>query len=298
MKIVVLLSTWNGEKYLRQQITSILAQKVDGTVEILVRDDGSADNTARIVDELNDGRIRMLCGPNLGAKRSFMALLQEAMQIDAEYVAFADQDDIWLPGKLQRAITQLQDGSGPALYCSALQLVDEELHPLDTYRFPEMPRFESSFLANCATGCTCVINREMLNRLASQPNMDEILMHDWWLYLVAAAFGRVVYDSESYILYRQHAANQIGMRTGWAGMVYRTRQFLKRSPKPSRLSQAQEFQRLYGKQLTEAQSHYLAQLVACDRSLLARLHFMVTHRPRRRAVFDELVSTMTFVLGR
>jgi hypothetical protein len=147
-----------------------------------------------------------------------MALLNEALRSTTDYIAFADQDDVWLPEKLQRATRMLSDVTGPARYCSALHLVDEALRPLSFYQFVDAIGFEEAFLTNCATGCTCVINRDLLALLATQPNIDRILMHDWWLYLVAAAFVTVVYDHESYIHHRQHATNQIGMRTELASL--------------------------------------------------------------------------------
>jgi glycosyltransferase involved in cell wall biosynthesis len=298
MKIMVLLSTWNGEKYVKEQLASILAQQVDGTVEVLVRDDGSCDDTVRIVEEINDGRIRIIHGENLGTRGSFMALIGEAARGDADYIAFADQDDFWLPNKLQRATSKLSELTCPALYCSALNLVDEQLRSLGIYRFVDVPSFEASFLTNCATGCTCVINRDMLDLLAVTPIVDKILMHDWWLYLVATTFGSVVYDDEPYILYRQHAMNQVGMRTGLASLLYRTRLFLRRRPTPSRLTQAREFQRIYVHRLSARNERYLRQLVACEGRAFARLRFVFTQRPQRRVILEEVVSLITFLFGR
>ena len=298
MKMLVLLSTWNGSRYVREQLASILAQKVDGTLEVLVRDDGSSDDTIQIIEEMNDGRVRVIRGENLGAKGSFMALLANAANSSADYVALADQDDVWLPGKLQRAVSKLAELDGPALYCSTLKLVDDKLQPLDEYRFVDNVGFESSFLVNCVTGCTCVVNRGLLGLLSGKPEIGQILMHDWWLYIVAASFGRVVYDEESYILYRQHASNQVGMRTGLAALIHRTRQFLKRPSVPSRLTQAHEFERIYGHRLSAANQRYLAQLVACEGRPFARLRFAVTRRPRRRVLFDDFVALLTFLVGR
>jgi glycosyltransferase involved in cell wall biosynthesis len=298
MKILVLLSTWNGGRYVREQLASILAQQVNGTLEVLVRDDGSSDGTINIVEGMNDGRIRVIRGKNLGAKGSFMALVGEAARSDADYIALADQDDVWLPGKLQRAVSMLADAQGPLLYCSALNLVDDQLQPLDVYRVLDSVSFESSFLVNCVTGCTCVFNRDLLNLVSVQPDIGQVLMHDWWLYLVVASFGQVVYDQEPLILYRQHSSNQVGMRTGLAALIHRTRQFLKRPSVPSRLTQAREFQRVYGHRLPQAKQHYLGRLVACEGRPFTRLHFALMHRPRRRVFLEDFVSLLTFLVGR
>lgn len=298
MKVIVLLSTWNGSKYLRQQIDSILAQTVDGDMEVLVRDDGSKDDTVKIVEEMNDGRIHLIRGKNLGAKGSFMALIGEAMHGNADYFAFADQDDYWLPGKLQRAVEELGKAGGPALYCSALNLVDDALQPLDSYRLAGVIGFEAAFLTNCATGCTCVMNRDLLAFLAERPEVGNIMMHDWWLYLVAAAFGKVLYDHESHILYRQHAGNQIGMQTGMASLLSRARRLTKRSVLPSRFSQAREFQRIYGDRLPVEKQRYLEKLLSCERNTIARIRYFFTLRPRRNSLMENIASSFTFLIGR
>ena len=127
--ITVLMSTYNGEKYLHEQIDSILRQQ-GVKVNLLVRDDGSTDNTLAILDKYQEeGLLTFYTGENLGPQRSFLHLLQQAPQSD--YYAFADQDDIWLEDKLSTGIKQLQnDKEKPALYFSQTQLTDEELNPI------------------------------------------------------------------------------------------------------------------------------------------------------------------------
>ncbi|MDQ9170126.1 glycosyltransferase family 2 protein [Oxalobacteraceae bacterium R-40] len=299
LKIIVLLSTWNGQRYVKQQINSILRQTVEGgIVELLIRDDGSQDDTVKIIKKIDDKRIRVIKGKNLGVRGSFFALLTEVAASNADYVAFADQDDIWLPGKLQRAVNQLRKANEAALYCSALNLVDDNLHPLGKYRFQDAPAFEGAFLANCATGCTCVINHELLSLLKASPNLNNILMHDWWLYLVASSFGKVIYDEESHIYYRQHANNQVGMRTGVKSLIFRTKQNLQRKPYPSRMTQAKEFLACYGQLLPHKKRIYIEKFLECENSLIARAKFIYVDRPRRSGLLNEGVALIMFVLGR
>jgi len=298
MNLLILLSTWNGAKYLHQQITSILSQEYNGQLSLLIRDDGSQDSTGQIIEHINDGRVEALWGKNIGAKGSFLALLAEAYHRKPDFIALADQDDLWLPGKLQRAINALNDVSGPALYCSALNLVDEALRPIGTYSFLDVPGYENSFFCNCATGCTCAFNRAMLDLLTVLPEPDEILMHDWWLYIIAAAFGQIIYDDEPMILYRQHASNQIGMRIGHTALFFRLRRLLCRSAKPSRLTQAHEFSRIYRNRLTFRQAAYLSALIKCEDNFIARLKFALTRRPRCRKLDDEAAVLIAFLLDR
>jgi glycosyltransferase involved in cell wall biosynthesis len=298
MRLLILISSYNGSNYIREQLASILSQDFDGEIVVLIRDDGSHDETVQIIKEINDSRVEVVCGKNLGAKGSFLALLAEARRRSPDFVALADQDDVWLPGKLQRAVDMLRSVTGPALYCSALNLVDDKLQPIGTYIFADTPGFEAAFLTNCATGCTCVFNREFLDLLDVLPDPDEILMHDWWLYIVAAAFGRVIYDDVSMILYRQHAANQVGMRLGFTSIFYRVRRLLRRPARPSRLTQAREFARIYGVRLSPRQSRYLSELIRCDDNFMARIKFAFIRRPKCRNLIDDIAVLGAFLLGR
>jgi len=298
MKLLILLSTWNGSKYIREQLASILSQEYDGQLSVLVRDDHSHDNTVQIIGGMNDGRVEVICGENLGAKGSFLALLAEARRRKPDFIALADQDDVWLSGKLQRSVDALSAVTGPALYCSALRIVDEQLREIGRFTFTDVPSFNGSFLTNCATGCTCVFNRELLDLLEVLPSPNEILMHDWWLYIVTAAFGRVIYDDVPMILYRQHASNQIGMRLGFVSLLYRLRRLLSSSQTPSRITQAREFERIYSKHLSTCQASYLSELIKSDDDFIARIKFIIFLRPRRNKIIDDLATSVAFLLRR
>ncbi|MDM0075152.1 glycosyltransferase family 2 protein [Variovorax sp. J2P1-59] len=214
MKIVVLMSTWQGERHVEEQIRSILAQLPPGG-SILVRDDGSSDTTAQRIESFRDPRITLIRGPNLGFVRSFFALLDAAPD-DADIVMLSDQDDVWLPNKIARAVAHLRPlGDQPALYCSRLRLVDEALEPLGlSPEWKRAPSFRNALTENIVTGCTCAINRAALPLAQQYGDPDAIYFHDWWLYLVIAAFGQVIVDREPTILYRQHGGNAIGMGSG------------------------------------------------------------------------------------
>ena len=250
-EVQVLLSSYNGEKYIREQLDSILAQK-NVAVKLLVRDDGSTDKTVEILkayEEANDN-IRVLCGENLGVIHSFFTLIEEAEE--AEFTAFADQDDVWLPEKLFRAVSALegQKTELPLVYCSAKQLVDEQLNPLSQALLYNnvRPDFGNALVENMCTGCTCVINREMLKLLKGR-TPDFTVMHDFWIYLVGSCFGRVLYDKESYILYRQHSGNELGAASSLLeNYKRRIKNFKKHRGQLTR--QAKELLRLYEKELS------------------------------------------------
>lgn len=215
--VVVLLSTYNGEQHVGEQLRSILEQ-LPARGRIVVRDDGSSDDTVAIVQALGDARIAVTSGPNLGFGRSFLTLLAGAPP-DADMVMFADQDDVWLPGKITRAWQALQRlGEEPALYGSAQMLADSRLRPLHvTRRWVREPSFEGALVENMITGCTAALNRPAVRLLQRAGVPQGVHFHDWWLYLVVSAFGQVVFDPEPTLLYRQHGANQIGHGVGALG---------------------------------------------------------------------------------
>jgi glycosyltransferase involved in cell wall biosynthesis len=295
MNVLVLLSTFNGSAFLREQVRSILDQGIEGKLSLLVRDDGSEDDTIAILNTFKDPRIELVRGDNLGAKASYLTLLSAAREREADYIALADQDDVWLDGKLQRAIDRLRAIDGAALYCSALDLVDTTLKPLGCFTYPGIPRFEIAFITNCVTGCTCVFNRALTRRLEELPRPDQILMHDWWLYLVAVAFGKVLYDNESRVLYRQHSANQIGRAKGALDIIARSGKFWRRPRRPHRLTQAREFVRIFGPSLGAEQSAYLDDLLLCENSVMARLRF--AWRLSSASVLDERIGLAGFLFG-
>lgn len=214
MKCQVLLSTYNGEKYLQEQIDSILQQK-GLVVELLIRDDGSDDSTIKIIkSNLN---LNFFLGENIGVVKSFFALLHES-DSNCEYYAFSDQDDVWLDNKLAKAVSILQtyDIDKPCMYCSNLMVTDSCLNELYELNKKKINMSAESFLLNnCVTGCTVVINKAFRDLLLSlNIDLNNIVMHDWLFGFIAKRIGNLYYDNSCYILYRQHGDNVIGANTG------------------------------------------------------------------------------------
>lgn len=250
-RVQVLLSTYNGRRYLPELLASIFRQ-CEVTVEVLARDDGSTDGTWEFLEaQRRTTALTTHCGPHLGVVESFFWLLQHSSP-DADYIALADQDDVWLPDKLARAISLLgsADSTIPAMYCSRLRLVDADLRMLALSKgAPRGPSFENSLVQNIAPGCTVVLNRAAHAEL-SRGFPEAATMHDWWIYQVVAGVGRVVYDDESRILYRQHPGNVVGAAHTWlGGVAVRVRRLLKRRLRPFRAAQLRELERIHGPRL-------------------------------------------------
>ena len=211
MKIMVLLSTSNGEKYISEQIESVLCQQgVD--VHIVARDDGSQDETINILKRISTlENITVIEGQNIGVVGSVFTLMHEAVCHNFDYFAFCDQDDVWKNDKLKVA-TDILSGHGnePALYMSSFQMVDENLHSIQTNMSRPNISVEGAIASNCATGCTMVFNKKLLEKSLIS-NYDDALMHDYWMYMVCLLTGGYIYyDETPHIYYRQHGNNVIG----------------------------------------------------------------------------------------
>ena len=208
---MVLLSTYNGEKYISEQIESVLCQQgVD--VHIVARDDGSQDETINILKRISTlENITLIEGQNIGVVGSFFTLMHEAVCHNFDYFAFCDQDDVWKNDKLKVA-TDILSGHGnePALYMSSFQMVDENLHSIQTNMSRPNISVEGALASNCATGCTMVFNKKLLEKSLIS-NYDDVLMHDYWMYMVCLLTGGYIYyDETPHIYYRQHGNNVIG----------------------------------------------------------------------------------------
>ena len=212
-KICVLLSAYNGEQYIEEQLQSLIAQE-DVDIDILVRDDGSTDMTPKILDKWQKkGKLNWYGGQNLGWAMSFMHLICHAPE--ADYYAFCDHDDIWLPKKLSQAVTKLEEmPEERKMYCSNMNYYrdgkDEGLVK------PENLHFDIyTAMVKCITvGCTMVFSQGLRQAIKDHPPVS-VYAHDFWVYQVAMCIGNVYYDPQSFILYRQHSHNQIGQKRTW-----------------------------------------------------------------------------------
>lgn len=214
LSVTILLSSYNGENYLKTQLDSIRAQRFTDW-RIAWRDDGSSDDSVAVVEafgrSLGPGQCMQSpsSGAHLGAAGSFLQLLSE--NCGSPFIAFADQDDRWLPDKLQRAVERLGGGDMAALYCARQILTDDDFtHPTLSMKYQGKPGFPASLTQNIATGNTIVMNAAAARLVASIP-APVASAHDWWSYIVVSAFGGlVIYDPEPATLYRQHMKNLIG----------------------------------------------------------------------------------------
>lgn len=299
-RIAVLVSTYNGERFLAAQLDSLAAQR-DVEVQLFARDDGSDDGTLAILARYADrwpALARPLNGSNLGPAASFLALLTAAPEGFDAY-AFCDQDDQWLPDKLARAADALAGDSGPALYCSQVMCVDADLRPLGPAPVKRDGRFEHLLYENIAFGVTVAMNGAAAALVRRRPPGPAIIMHDWWCALVVSAFGKVIYDERPSVNYRQHGANQIGQATGRLGETARLLRMMARAPRRfwPVSAQAAELLRLYGAELPEDRRAAAEALAGARRSIAARLRLAFSDRVVREGRLSGLAARFLILAG-
>ena len=266
MKITILLSTYNGAKYLREQLDSLYSQTLIDKIDFLVRDDGSTDGTQDILNEYQNAHknFKWYQGENKRPARSFWELLNKAS--GSTYYAFSDQDDVWDKDKIEVAIKQLEqlDSKKPLLYMSDVHVVDAELkHIADGFVDTSVPVGYAYSLSNSVCpGCTFVFNEEA-RKLATRFNAEEYIdHHDWTLYKIVVCFGEVIFDKTTHMGYRQHGNNVIGAKSKLSkywDMIFKK----PRDPKfiNQRLRNAQALEKYYGEMMNE-ENRYLTHLIA------------------------------------
>lgn len=224
--VTVVLATYNGEKYLREQVDSLLNQK-GVSVKILVRDDGSKDNTTEILNEYqNREALTWYTGEHLNVQKGYLELLRNAPK--SEYYAFCDQDDVWDADKLLCAVTELDalPKDKPAMYYCSQRLVDEKLKLLSTHTIAVDRSAHTNFLISNVAGCTAVFNQNLVDAVNSA-SPEFILMHDSWLFKICLALGGSYYaDPTAHINYRQHGNNVAGLNGGIKGKIRQVKRYL------------------------------------------------------------------------
>ena len=292
--MTVLLSTYNGERYLEEQLDSIFAQDC-GDVFVLARDDGSTDATHAILDRYKGERLEWYTGGNLGPAQSFMDLVYHAP--DSAYYAFADQDDYWYPEKLGVGIRFLEEQSGPALWYCRKRITDEVLETLgdgkDMYREPLTTGF--SLMKCTVTGCSMSFNRALREKLLEY-HPQKIVMHDIWALLVALSLGTVGSVDQVYMDYRQHANNCLGRETSrWRRGLDRIKSIPGHVSNRERSDMAQELLNGYAAQLQERDRIHLERLVR--RSFADRMHLIGSDYFNRESLLDTLCIKILILLG-
>jgi len=304
-EIAILLTSYNGEKYIEALLDSLETQTNSG-FDLYIRDDGSSDNTIAIIETFRTQSsfpVTLLPrGENLGAAQNFASLLRYTLEKKQyRYFMFCDQDDVWLPRKVEatyRAMQKMEHPNPdiPILVHTDLQVTDEKLNLLHpsywAYQHidPSYDSLNRLLIQNVITGCTAMINRPLAEIVSKIPKTA--IMHDWWIGLAAAAFGRIEALPLSTVSYRQHDKNDTGATaynlTTITGKAFSLFSFSFR--KYTR--QARSFLEIFGDKLSEEQRELLKAFISIEntpwlegKKILIKYRFLKQHWIRNIGLF-------------
>ena len=287
---LIMMSTYNGETYLKEQIESLVAQN-NQKISVLVRDDGSTDNTLSVL-ECYSKQIDMVyyAGENKGSTYSFFDLIEKA-ELTYDYYAFCDQDDVWFEDKIDIAVTSLEklQTTKPALYYCGQKVTDAQLnivfdHTLDTSRTKE-----ATFIFNQMAGCTAVFNRQLMKQMKKYIPQN-ISDHDAWCYKLCAALGgEIIVDQSSHMLYRQHGNNVIGLSNGIGDLLKRSGKYINEYMVAT---YATEIIKGYEADVPEQWRLYLQTIIDSNHSFTKKMQLLTNHK----IIFHSKALRILFII--
>ena len=287
----VVISVFNGERYLTQQVDSIIKELPD--IKFYIRDDGSTDGTVSLVHELFKYRRHNLAyfefgTNNLGPALSYFRLISKTSE---RYIFLADQDDVWIPGRARELITKISalemlSGTAlPALVFSDAQVVDRDLNILHKsfWRYESNHPYgrvnlNSALTQNLSPGCTMLINKELAS-LCPMEDVQDVIMHDWWILILAFCYGHVGYCDLPTLKYRQHGQNVIGAKKNQISLLSLNKQIrLSKSSIDKTFLQARSILRFY-QDMPDTSLEVIRKYVSIfDLNPLARRYALLKHR--------------------
>lgn len=304
----ILLSTYNGAKFIDEQIQSLLSQ-VNVNITITIRDDGSNTAMTAMLKQYqkNYNNIQLILGNNIGLPGCFFELMKECDK-NYDYYAFCDQDDIWIPNKLEIATEKLKKFENtkkpaPTLYFSRQTYINENGKILGVSTSPKHPITPSNALfENLAVGCTCVFNNTLLKLALMSIETDktnQIFMHDWWLYLIASTMGKVVFDKTPTIKYRQHSNNKYGGRISLFNKSIRRIKlliFIQKTNVPTPLTQLTHLHsQLIKHEKVQMSTEIKILLKSYQSSFFSRLSYITSKPLKRRSKIETVFINLLFI---
>jgi len=299
-QVQILLSTYNGEKYLREQFDSYYKQDCADQIRILVRDDGSSDGTREILEEYaRQERVEVEFGDHLGANASYQWLIQHSNP-ECRYFAFSDQDDVWLPNKLALALDTLKQYSPKELllFASRSQIVDEALRPIGFSIEPARGiSYYNAMVQNVLPGHTQVFNAALRDDLARHGILGAHVV-DWWVYLVASAKGRIAFSEECSVLHRQHGKNTVGYRLGTLAGLKKKIHYIREGKGNAISRQLNVFLNTYERELHSEYREETVRYLDGLGKFSKRVGYLKHSRIYRQRGFEDYIFRILYLLGK
>ena len=298
-KVAILMSTYNGEKYLEEQLDSLINQTYKN-IEIYIRDDESKDDTVKIIKKYQDKykNIILLQGKNLGFIDSFFELLKICE--DADYYAYCDQDDIWMEDKIERAVKFLEntDKNKPALYFSNSDYYDSNMNYVATAQKNKIYNFRNALVECVTQGMTMVINNTTRKTIVE--NKPEVCsFHDWWTYMICSGFGQIVYDDKSLVKYRRHNASvTVEGKSKKELFIWRVKEFILGDSLKNIKKQLQEYERLFNEKLDDRNKKLLKLFTNPKYNFINALKKTFYPKRFRSKISDEISVRILFLIGK
>lgn len=303
-KFNVLLAAYNGEKFIRDQIESLLAQKCEGfSLHIFVRDDGSKDSTLDILRSYeSEGKLRFFTGENKGFAKNFLTLV--SLCDEADYYAFCDHDDVWEPFKAQKAFDMLEslqeeDKARPALYFSNYEFYNEEMTSHTPHSMGHLtPSFANAMLDCPALGCTQVFNNAARQELI-RVMPEYVVGHDCWTYMLCAGLGKVVYDDSITLKFRRHPGSASAEGMSFILLqLWRFKTYFAKNRFLAIHLMLKNFREVYGERLKE-EDRELLELFTQDKNSLSIAFKKAFHKGRiRPKLSDEIMLRIISLTGK
>jgi len=303
MKVAILLSSYNGDKFIEQQISSILNQTINGMIHLFVRDDGSSDNTVKILRRFKaERKLTLIEGENLGYVNSFFELIKCVYDYGTEYnfYSFADQDDVWDSDKIEIAVEALgrNNNSIPLLYASSSRLVDENLDIIGITqgRIKEISFF-NSIIQNFCPGHTQVMNYSMLEIVMKYYQPQFIYVHDSFILNAAILTGKLIFDDSPHTSYRQHSSNQLGMNKDFISWLNERCRRIVRGDGKKYAEQINFILDSFKDYMLPEQKDEMDKFRKMQRNIFTRIKYSINTKLYRQKKLENLLFRLYYVMG-
>lgn len=298
-RVQILLSTYNGEKYLEEQLDSILNQKGDFSLKILVRDDGSKDGTLEILEKYSQKmEMQIIRGENIGVNKSLKELFMNC-DTNCDYFSISDQDDVWLENKIQTAIESLSKNKNKLkMFASRSLVTDINMNVIGKTQDPgNRVSYYNAMVQNVCPGHTQVFNKDVILKL-KQNYSENIFVIDWWIYLLVSSMGEITFDRRCFVKHRQHGLNSAGYELNFWKKMKKRINFLNKYKKSPVSEQLKSFFEIYKDQMKKEYRIETENFFNSQKNIFFRIKYILFSKVFRYGRFENLIFKLLYVLGK